>query len=261
MKRTALLLVALITIASCTSEKEIIEKESPKLLKKQIGVRSYDDDNDPDTPLVETTSTGTFEYNEEYELLKVTHESLEGNEETIFTYTNGKITRIEERNSDGNINSYREYEYTGDLNTKVTEYNSEGEIDGVENYEYNSDSKLIKKIEEQFFNGTKYTHVTNYEYISDNKVKEIEEDSYTIYTFDDKNSPYLSITGFKAILHSITEGVGNGTNATLVEEYDKDNNLIYSYSLEYKYDADNFVIEGNESTEGYTYNVTYEYNK
>jgi len=262
MKKTALLLVTLMTIASCTSDKEIIEKESPKLLNKQISAESYDDDGDPDTPYVESTTTSTYHYNDKYELLKIIHESPEVVEKTLFTYTNGKITKTEDIDSNGRTDRYSEYEYTGDLLTKQTNYNSLNTINSIREYQYNSDSKLEKTTTEQFFNSNTNTVVSSYEYLSDNKVKETTDTdtNYTIYTFDNKNSPLINIVGVKAILQSDFEG-GGTHNITLVQEFDKDNKELGSYKTIYKYDSDNFVIERDESSNDYSYVVTYEYNK
>ncbi|MGG6229401.1 hypothetical protein [Tenacibaculum sp. SDUM215027] len=260
MKKITLLFVTLITITSCTSDKEIIEKETPKLLNKQIATESYDDDENPDTPFVETSRTSTYHYNDKHELVKIAHESSEEKEETLFTYTDGKITKVEDINSNGETDRYNEYEYTGNLLTKQTNYSSNGEINSIANYEYNSDSKILKTTKQVFFDSSNNVYVTKYEYISDNKVKEIEGDSYTIYTLDNKNSPLINIVGIKAILQSDFEG-GGIHNITLVQEFDKDNNELGSYKTIYKYDSDNFIIRKDDSSNDYSYIVTYEYNK
>ncbi|WP_417784780.1 hypothetical protein [Tenacibaculum sp.] len=260
MKKTALLLVTLMTIASCTSDKEIIEKETPKLLNKQIATESYDDDGDPDTPYLESTTTSTYHYNDKHELIKIIHESSKEKEETLFTYTDGKITKVEDINSNGETDRYNEYEYTGDLLTKQTSYSSNGEINRIANHEYNTDSKIIKTTKQIFFDSSNNVYVTEYEYISDNKVKEIEGDSYIVYTFDKKNTPLINIAGIKAILNSNFEE-GGMHNVTLYEEFDKDDNKLGSSKTVYKYDSDNFVVQKDDSNNDYSYIVTYEYNK
>ncbi|MEQ3500435.1 hypothetical protein ABMY20_11815 [Tenacibaculum sp. SSH1-16] len=260
MKKITLLFVTLVTIISCTSDKEIIEKETPKLLNKQVTTESYDDDGDPDTPFVESSRTSTYLYNDKHELIKIVHESPKEKEETLFTYTKGKITKIEDIDNNGETDRYSEYEYTGNLLTKQTNYNSNGEINSIENYEYNSISKILKTTKQVFFDSSNNVYVTEYEYISDNKVKEIEGDSYIVYTFDNKNSPLLNIAGIKAILNSNFEE-GGIHNVTLYEEFDKDDNKLGSSKTIYKYDSDNFVIQKDDSSNDYSYIVTYEYNK
>lgn len=254
MKKLALVFSALVLIlTSCSSSDDDAAtlEPSPVLLKKIIDV-------DP----------------------------IDGNITTLLTYNGNKIT-----GSSSDDGTSLAFTYTGDLITKL-DYFTGTTLDQRELYTYNSNNKLVTFVRLNYdlpTSGVKETYVHNADgtisysrylgdavsqtqltytgkaFFTNGEISKVEK-YYTIggvnttqttnYTYDDKNNPFMNITGYSAL--TFTDSFADGVMHNVLTEVHVSNSASNLTST-YTYNSSNFPITSSETGSFGTINSQYFY--
>jgi hypothetical protein len=214
-----------------------------------------------------TSVTGTYTYN--------------GNKWAALTYTDGTHSTVN---------------YTGDLITSIVYYDQDNQVEETDTFEYNAEGKLIAYYEDgtadfEIHNKFLYTYNTDgtiavehynssdgdtYVFlhdgvISDSKVTENvaafdatpAHVAWDDFTYDDKNSPYLMITGFGKIIYAGDSDSKNFANNQTSQTHKNTLGLVQPFSTTlYTYNTANYPVTSVEteidSDEDYTVEYFYQ---
>ena len=257
MKKLLYLFSALaLTLTSCSDEDD--STISAGTLLKRI-VETYDDGT------IETTE---FEYNGN-KIVSISSD-LDVRDETIFTYTGDLITKEEYFFDDGDGFSFEEvtdYEYDSSSRLiKSTRTDESGDIE-IDNFTYNTNGTVSFTT-----TANSNTIATGVIYFNGNQPykKEITENPGTAFevswveesTFDNKVSPFATVTGFSKIVigtPKYTRGYPGIVNNSL--DFSIDDNLeersTYTYNSNNMPATETYIDFGNSdynSTAQYIYN-------
>ncbi|CAA0180832.1 Probable lipoprotein precursor [Tenacibaculum maritimum] len=255
MKKKLLGLFSLLIISCSSNEESAVV--TPKLVVKTTSIELNKESNDTYTQVTD------YMYNDNYELtslvtIAVGRDGEQDKNRVDFQYTNGKVTRIAQKEEENVLRSYSIFEYTAEKLTKITKYNSSNIVIGIEEFAYNANSKVETMTKTSYFNNSENVDVEKYEYLADNKVKIITTDGYAIVTLDNKKNHLASIAAFNYLLKTEYKALNNEVAR---ESYDKDGTLKREEKYVNKYDTADFIIEQVEESEDYKYTLKHVYNR
>lgn len=241
MKKLICFLSLSLVLASCSGDDDSASTQDPTsiLVKK----------------MVETTEDGTLT--------------------TVYSYDGNKL--IEASDSDG----YKiVYTYTGDLITKITEYDENDAVSQKNTFTYNAQGQLVEDLMEETIYKWRYNYTHNangtisvkkYEgalntnvftltsegTIYDNKVEDTSPYGNSLFTFtyDNKNNPFVNVTGGAKIAFIGDVAATNYRNNVLSETYTSGDSTPSISTITYTYNEANFPVTSvsdEESSEGAT---------
>lgn len=255
MKKLLYLFSAIaLTLTSCSSDDDSNNNSSNVTLIKKIILTSDDEEDDS-----YWNNTITFTYNG----TKLVESIEDDNYKTVYTYTGDLITKIEY--FDGTVlDEYELFSYNS--NGKLVEYRSIGDDSEIKfTYAYNANGTVsVNEYQGEVGNPTLLPGSSSTYTFTDGELTAIDD---SVYVYEDKNNPFMNVTGFKEIMlpeFADDYMIAFGRNKMMTSNYDI-NNTTEGIFATHTYNSNNFptssVINANffGSFTG-TVNVQYFYN-
>jgi len=234
--------LSMVLISSCSSDDSSSDSTSETLLPKKIT-----------ETVVENGQSGSLTYTLSYDGNKLKEIGVSDASRSVYTYTGDLITKVELYRS-GILFSTDVYTYeSGKLVSKITTREANKNIQDKLTFVYNTNgtinanqSEIINKQEIKYDTTTLYTFV-NGNVVSSEIIDGVPVEKITS-TYDDKKSPFINITGLKALLDLDNEFDFYSTNNTLKSvtvTYDYKGAVTQTATVEvaYKYNSSNYATE------------------
>ena len=256
MKKLLYLVSAVaLTLTSCSSEDDSNNNSSDVTLIKKIILTSDDEEDDS-----YWNNTIIFTYNG----TKLVESREDDNYKTVYTYTGDLITKIEY--FDGTVlDEYDLFSYNS--SGKLIEYRSIGnDFEEKFTYTYNSDGTVSVNEYQGTIGSPTLVPSSPYTYTFTNN--ELTADDDSIFVYEDKNNPFMNVTGFKELMlpeFADDYMIAFGRNKMMTSTYDESNTSEGIFAT-HTYNSSNFptssVINANFTLGSFigTVNVQYFYN-
>ncbi|AWK04583.1 hypothetical protein HYN56_10230 [Flavobacterium crocinum] len=261
MKKILCLFGALaLVLTSCSSDDSSSESADAVLLPKKITETT-----------VEDGQSGSLTYTLSYDGNKLKEISLSDASRSAYTYTGNQITKVELFRS-GVLYATEVYAYDGEkLVSKITTREANKTIQDKLTFVYNANgtvnvnqSQIIDRQEIKYDTTTLYT-LSNGNMISSELIDGVLVEKITS-TFDTKKSPFINITGVKALLDlDFNTGFdfysANNTVKNVTVTYSSNGAVTQTATVEtkYKYNNSNYATEifSGDARDSYKLEVVY----
>lgn len=232
--------LSMVLFSSCSKDDSSTDVSSETVLPQKIIETS-----------VENGKSGSVTYTFTYDGKKLKDIALSDASRYVYTYTGDFVTKVELFHSSV-LYSTDVYAYeNGKLVTKITTYAFSNAAQQKLTFVYNADG-TVNANKSVIYNNqeTKYDNTTLYTFANGNLVSSyISEGKEKITsTFDNKKSPFVNITGVKALLDFDSPFdfySSNNTIKSVTENYSYQDAIIIKATVTSinKYNANNFLKE------------------